>query len=1356
MDVQEMARPPIFQRAPRLHPSVASGDVEIPAPPAAPSKPSISLFGILLPAAFSVVFVAATIATARGADSQFLIMSVLSGGFMAVTSIVSVQSFLAERGKYKRSLRERDQSYRAILNARGSELRVAHASERLTIEQTNPAPEECLARAERLDRRLWERRPGDPDFLNLRLGVGRVASALIPKASSGGSTAGPADHLVELSRTLTSEYEALDDVAITLPLGAAGQAGLSGPRQAVVEAARSLLVQVATHHSPSEVRIVVMYPHEESAEWRWLRWLPHVWSEDRRRRFLADGPEEAHQLMMHIYDTLNRRRIRSESLKESCAYLFVIAEQGLVESEPILPLLLTPDPSLGVYPVFLADSVRTLPPRCGAIAELGPGQPKLTLTEPMTRSTPFTPDRISADRAERFARALAPLVLEQGTGTLEIPTAVPLLDLLSLTRVDELDVFARWQASEPTRSLAVPVGRRAGGEALMVDLHERGHGPHGLAAGATGSGKSELLQSLIASLAVAFHPHELVFVLVDYKGGGMANAFLDLPHLVGTITNLEGNLAMRSLAALKSELKRREAMLSAAGVNHVDAYQRLYRAGSVPDPLPHLVMIVDEFAELKAEHPDFMHELISAVRVGRSLGVHLILATQKPAGVVDEQIWANSRFRLCLRVERPEDSQEVLKRPDASTLTSAGRAYFQVGQNEVFEMFQAAWGGADYAPDSDGPSSSDEIVEVTLNGRRRPLDGPAQSMAARAYDSEPKETFTQLQALVNRLAEAARDAGVERLPGPWLPPLPAEIQLASLRGNDGWDGHRWRPAHDWLEPVIGMVDNPVTQSQGALTLSLAKDGHVAVFGGPGTGKSTFVQTLVTSLALTYSPVDVHMYLVDFGGRALNLFAPLPHVGSVILADDAERLGRLFRFLVDEMASRKIKFGELGVNTLSAYRSGSAHQLPAIVVILDNYAAFSTAYEELEDPLVELAREAGNLGIHLVLTANSTLGIRSRVLGNISGAVALHLTESNEYFNVVGRTEGLEPSPTPGRALVKGKPPLEFQTALPIDGDTEVERTAALRSLVDELSCSWTGDRAPAIRVMPSVIPLCDVIDGACGGLPPESGPLSVPVGLELASIEPFSVDLNDGPYFLISGPVQGGKSTLLQSWLIALTNKLPPERLQLCLVDFRRDTLQPLMRLPHVVSFATSDDDFAAAVEGIEMALEGRREDLEAARAQSSGPLDESAWIAERSAIVIAIDPYDQFSELAGESKDRLAELLRRHRGLGIYVLVVGSSSSVSSSYDDLLRLVKELQTGFLLGGCDFDDLQLFNLRLPLGEAGRPLPQGQGLFARRGRFQRVKTATPQAGNTTLTSLVERITMKPLPAAAAAGDQGELE
>ncbi len=1243
-----------FQRSPRLLPELPGGEAVVPPVPQEPPAPTVTLLSVLVPAFGSLVSLALMFYSNSRGGNPWLIVGYAVPGLLTV--VLYLYNYQQQRQQYRQALAARREKYLGALHDLRYRLEALRTTQQQALEHSDPEPAACLARVLERAVTLWERSPTDSDFLTVRVGVGRAPFRVRLKFHGQGHEL-DADPLQAAAEQLVADFAWVDRAPVCVPLARSGVTGLAGERAQTLSLVRALLLQVAAHHSPDEVKIVCLFPPEERTEWAWLRWLPHVWSENGAMRYLACEREQAQRLMADLSEALGQRR-------PTCHFLFILAAPSLAAGTALLPRLLTDGQSLGTSALLMAARREDLPKEAQAIIETG----RLILTAPTQSVLPFAPDTVTSEMADRFARAMAPLKLRRLASASEVPRSVPLLSLLGANRVQDLQVARRWQESGRQKSLAAPLGIRAGGEPLLFDLSDRRHGPHGLVAGATGSGKSELLQSLLCSLAVNYHPHEVTFVLVDFKGGSMANLFRELPHLVGTITNLDGNLAARAMAALRGELRRRQTLLSEVGVNHIDDYP----AGR--QPLPHLLLVVDEFAELKADQPQFMRELISAVRVGRSLGVHLILATQKPAGVVDDQIWSNSRFRLCLRVERPEDSNEVLKRPEAASITEVGRAYLQVGNNEVFELFQAAWGGAAYFPEGAVARDPREIAEVELGGARRPIN-PTAWPALEASQ-------TQLQALVAHLKDVARELGIQALPGPWLEPLPDQVALPALDLPPGWNGQTWAAHADWLRPVVGLFDDPANQRQGALRINLAREGHLALYGAPGTGKTTLLQTLITSLARAHPPSDLHIYVMDFGGRALSLFADLPHVGAVILADEAERVHRLMRLLQEEVDRRKAAFARAGVNTLGAYRTTGIGAMPALILALDNYTAFAAACPEAEEQLAQIAREGGSLGIHVVITAGGPSMVRMRLSSSITMAAALTLADRGEYGLVVGRTDGLEPADIPGRALIKGEPPLEFQVALPAEGSTEFGRTAALKALVQRMAQAWTGPRPLQVGVMPEVVALSDLSSE------PRVG--AVPVGLAFDRLEPLTVDLQDGPHFVITGPVQSGKSTLLQAWLAGLAQ---------C----------PSVHIYTAGPSGTIQDDAALeeALEAISLTLHQRRE--KPATSQ-----------------VLAIDDLDWLrAAISDETAARLEHLVRRERGKGFHLLLVASAGSFDSSWDGYVKALKEIQCGFLLGSAEHSDAGLLGLRLPAGEAGGWLPPGVGFYCRRGRYRKFKSATAE-------------------------------
>ena len=687
-----------------------------------------------------------------------------------------------------------------------------------------------------------------------------------------------------------------------------------------------------------------------------------------------------------------------------------------------------------------------------------------------------------------------------------IPDTVTFMEMYGVETFEDLQVSRRWAKNAPYKSLAVPIGLRGKDDIVQLNLHEKAHGPHGLIAGTTGSGKSETIQSYILSLAVNFHPHDVAFLLIDYKGGGMANLFKNLPHLLGTITNLDGAQSMRALASINAEIHRRERLFGEFEVNHINQYQKKFRNGEVTEPLPHLFLISDEFAELKVNQPDFIKELVSIARVGRSLGVHLILATQKPSGVVDDQIWSNSRFKLALKVADRGDSMEMLHTPDAAEITQTGRAYLQVGNNEVYELFQSAWSGADYQPDKDDMGIEDHTIYLINElGQYEILN---EDLSGLEEADEIKEVPTELDAIVQNIKLLCEEQNIPPVPQPWLPPLKERITLEDLEVV--------QPAVAWkqeksLSFLLGMADIPQAQTQEAVSIDLSKDGHILLYGSPGTGKTTFLQTAAMDLARKHSPKALTMYLMDFGTNGLALLSKLPQVADTMLLDQAEKIAKFVRIMERELNRRKKLLADYGVGTLELYRQASGQEEPAIVILLDSYESIKEeAYEaELFKLLVRISREGLSIGVHLLMTAGRQSNLRAQLYSNFKHQLSLPQNDVSEVRSIVGSTPlAMTMEDIKGRALMKRDEVDVIQLALPVAGANDAQVLNNLRQAVASLQEAWTGQRPSAIPMVPEELTEADFYGRASVQAAYEQG--LVPLGLDLETVEPVTWNLTKG------------------------------------------------------------------------------------------------------------------------------------------------------------------------------------------------------------------------------------------------------
>jgi len=584
----------------------------------------------------------------------------------------------------------------------------------------------------------------------------------------------------------------------------------------------------------------------------------------------------------------------------------------------------------------------------------------------------------------------------------------------------------------------------------------------------------------------------------------MANLFKNLPHLLGTITNLDGAQSMRALASINAEIHRRERLFGEFEVNHINQYQKKFKNGEATEPLPHLFLISDEFAELKVNQPDFIKELVSIARVGRSLGVHLILATQKPSGVVDDQIWSNSRFKIALKVADRSDSNEMLHTPDAAEITQTGRAYLQVGNNEVYELFQSAWSGADYQPDKDDMGIEDHTIYLINElGQYEILN---EDLSGLEDVDEIKEVPTELDAIVHHIQLLCEEQEIPPVPQPWLPPLKERIALDELE--------EVQPAVAWaqekpLSVLLGMADIPQAQKQEAVSINLSKDGHILLYGSPGTGKTTFLQTAGMDLARKFSPKALTMYLMDFGTNGLAPLSKLPQVADTMLLDQTEKISKFVRIMERELNRRKKLLADYGVGTLELYRQASGQEEPAIVILLDSYEAFKEeAYEaELFKLLVRISREGLSIGVHLLVTAGRQTNLRAQLYSNFKHQLSLPQNEAGEVRAIVGSTPlAMTMEDIKGRALMKREEVDVIQLALSVYGANDTQVLNNLRQEVASLQEAWTGQRPSAIPMVPEELTMEEFLN-----LPDVQEAIEndqIPIGLELEMVGSVNISLS--------------------------------------------------------------------------------------------------------------------------------------------------------------------------------------------------------------------------------------------------------
>ena len=567
-------------------------------------------------------------------------------------------------------------------------------------------------------------------------------------------------------------------------------------------------------------------------------------------------------------------------------------------------------------------------------------------------------------------------------------------------------------------------------------------------------------------MAVNYHPDYVQFVLIDYKGGGLAGAFENretgekIPHLAGTITNLDSSSINRTLVSIESELKKRQAKFNEVrnqvGESTIDIYkyQKLYREGVVKEPIPHLFIISDEFAELKQQQPEFMTQLISAARIGRSLGVHLILATQKPSGVVNDQIWSNSRFKICLRVQTRQDSLEMLKREEAASIKETGRFYLQVGYNEIFEEGQSAWCGAPYTPTDKLVQKIDnsvEFIDDVGNSIKRASDIVRQDVEHNYGE--------QLTNIVKYLVDMAKRENVTSK-SLWLEPLSDKLYLPELKNK-----YNYNPEPYKLEALIGEYDNPTSQMQGLATIDITNGGNIVIYGEVGSGKENLMYTIISSLIMTHTSNEVNFYLVDYASETMKMFQKLPHVGDVLYSDDTEKFSNLLTTVEEEIDKRKALFEDY-MGSYSNYIRNSGNKIPQIIIMMAGYDVIIENYPRLFDRLVSLFRECTKYGVYFVISSTIANAIRARVAQLFANKVCMQMQDTSEYHNLLGAPRSVFPAKKFGRGLVSINDNVyEFQTSNLCPADVFPDTINQYAEESNKVSNYF----APKIKILPKYV-----------------------------------------------------------------------------------------------------------------------------------------------------------------------------------------------------------------------------------------------------------------------------------------------
>lgn len=1311
----------------------------LPAPPAAPDLSSQQ--SVAQPLMMTAGMLGGLIFFVINPNPLFIVAGILFAGASVASGLTMG---LGQRRRAGRSRERERERYLDRLDELLAPVPDRQQAESELCAAVHPAPEFLTGMV--AGPRLFERRRSDSDFLRLRIGEGTVSSSAAPRPPV--SIPQPADQVcgTVLDEALARYRELPGPVSVSLD--SSRVLHLDGCDDRIAALARAMVLQLVSWHQPRDVRLLVACAPEHAAQWRWVRWLPHQLG-DRRGAAVLTSAEELTRLLTP--QVLLRDRAREVGAPaEAEPHLVVVADGILPDPDSAVALLAQPGIT-GLTLIAVARDEAAPRPRWSdlRLALDSAGLPELTAgTDPTPAGRPSAdgvrlerPDLAGAGLCESVARTIAGSCARSdaaGQDRADDGDLAKLLGLPDLTAAGPADRERLWQPRPPADILRTPIGRSAEGAPVWLDLKESaagGIGPHGLVVGATGSGKSELLRTLVTGLALQHAPEQLSFVLADFKGGAAFAGLAALPHTAGVITNLADDEAMvdRMHQALFGEQQRRQELLRDAGnLNSVAEYQALRAGGAELEPLPHLLVVVDEFSELLVSRPDFADLFASIGRLGRSLGMHLLLASQRLDEGRLRGLESHISYRIALRTFSSQDSTAVLGVPDAYRLPDEpGWAYLKAGTS-VFQRFRTISSSEAIRVDrADDEQQSDQraatLLEIRTPQGAPLLTGTSDGSAAGADTAADADIArpSVSEATVALLLDEARQAHQV-----WLAPLPGLIQLGGLLGElavvpgrglavAGW------PAEGQLAVPIGVLDLPREQRYELALLDLAgHSGSVQVLGAPQTGKSALLRSLALGLALTHTPEEVQLYCLDFGG-ALAELAELPHVGAVVPRSEPERVERTVAYLLRLLDERAAAFVEHEVTSMSQARllrapaagpGASLGSFPDVFLLVDGMLDVRNHPGELEADITDLAARGLSYGVHVVLTTTRPADCRPAIRDVISSRIELRLGEPADSLIDRASSRTLAGSPT-GRAMVA--PGAFVQLAMPTVALPGESTAASLRAVAEASAEHWSGIVAPPVRLLPRQLQLAELPAPGSDERP------GVPVGIGDSDLQAAYLDLTGHePHLVVLGDAESGKTSLLTTVLTGLVERATPQQAQVYVVDYRRSLLDVVPR-DYLAGYAVAAP---AASELVSELVELLGQRLPGAELTASELRSRSWWSGPE--IFLVVEDYDLLETATPNPLAPIADYLANARDIGLHVVLSRRCAGTSRAiFMPLLARLKDFGSSAVLLSGDPAEGALFGDTRPARQ-----PVGRGLLVRPRRpTERVQFAEPPPVADVLTS-----------------------
>ena len=1235
---------PIYHRSPRIRESLPVDEVRLSHLPNKPQKFSIRKANFL-PLLSSGAMAGASIA-----------MSTFSPAMLAMRAammISPVGSLIGNSNKKARKMlmveeEERFRKYADYIAGEKAYIRAIGEKQREITNQENPAPEICETILNKMSTSLWERTATDSDFLQVRMGAGYAPLCVEVKPPTDVNDFHmERDELEELTDRIIQETHLVDDVPARLDLLKYSSVGVIGNRRKVTDLLKNLLVSLSTLHFFRDVRIVGVFDPEEEEEWKSMRWLPHIWDDELQTRYLSFDPLTAESFESatlsgekeHV-DSYAKFREKVNSIiaerkdpdvqakwKNGAGpiphYIFLFASRK--KTECFLQMLSENDPAMGISTIFLYDEQYYLPNFCQYIVNVDDPYDDRTATAfykyRADEKIWFTMDPpIPQRKFDAFCRQMSAIEAEDAAARGQIPSSLTFLQCMDVNRVRDLNVLERWKKNDSAVNITAPLGEGEGGKLFSLSLHR--HCSHGLVAGMTGSGKSELLISWLLSIACNYHPEDVSFVVIDYKGGSTAYALEELPHVCGIITDV-GSGIDRCMQSLEYELRRREDIFASVGAKDIKEYIKGHHKGEFQEAVPRLLIVFDEFKELIKERPVVKKMVDSIAAKGSSLGVHLILATQSPADAVDEGTWNNTQYQICMKVQNAAASKVMIHEPDAAMITQAGRAYVRVGTSEkaeTFALIQSAWSGAPYRENKE--QGALEVRYVTMDGSRIKTVEENHTR----FVSDKKE----IEAVVAYIAKTAQAAGIEKQPSPWKTELPDLFSWKKLPVEGSFDGEKWEMTEaPWLSVPVGIFDRPELQMQGVQYMDFLKEGNFGVFGSSQTGKTSLLRTIATSLCRMYSPRDIHLYIIaDMAGMAA-----FPQVGGVVGSGQEEKLGKLINMLINYLEERRKIFNQERVDSLKAYRELVSEEMPAVFVLIDRFSGILESNQDYKDVFVRLFSEGPSKGIYFVYTGVNNTGVPYKLTANVSGAISFMQADRSEYSTLIGQVRDTRLPNRVGNALIKVNQELiNFQKAMYEPGENDKEREMALKAEAESMTEAWRGKPALKIPVLPESISVKSMADLS-------SNEQGIAVGLDAESIEAVYVKPGETTAMAVTGRVGCGKSAMLRR-IGQMVLEVNGNTLLYCL-DSERKSLADLQEKGTAYAQLSETEKVQDLFSQIFKELTDRMRK----RKEAVVEITEEPWM------ILLIDDIKECSKLPDDIQLQLHRIMTKTKGYGVLVL---------------------------------------------------------------------------------------------------------